>query len=128
MSSRASVADATSITGTTGPNVSSLAITISGVTPSMTVASAYKEVGKSVDRPSATADPGPGRNGLAYVAVELFRRRLVIERAHSGGGVEGVAEPHALGRRRHHALHEFPPDSRWTRKRSPAVQLWPAQR
>ena len=50
MSSSAWVADATSITGTTGPNVSSLATTISGVTPSITVASAYKEVGKSVDR------------------------------------------------------------------------------
>ncbi len=44
------------------------------------------------------------------MTVELFRRRLVIERAHSGGGVKGVAEPHALGRRRHHALDEFPPD------------------
>jgi hypothetical protein len=59
----------------------------------------------------AAADPGPGRDGLADVTVELFRRRLVIERAHSGGRVEGVAEPHALGRRRDYALYEFPADS-----------------
>ncbi len=61
VSSRASSADRTSTTGTTGPNVSSRSIAIPGVTPSSTVGSAYSSVGKPVAARPRGRPRRPGR-------------------------------------------------------------------
>src|ERR1022692_1465063 len=64
VSSSASAADVTATTGTTGPNVSSCSIAIPGVTPSSTVGSAYRLVGK----PGARRPPQQNRAPAATAA------------------------------------------------------------
>lgn len=105
VSSRASAAELTFTTGTTGPNVSSAAIAMSGVTPSITVGSAKSEVAKPSPRrpPQQTRTPP---DGVADVPVELRRGRLVVERPHRRRGFERVAKAHFGLRERHDRIHE----------------------
>src|SRR5580692_557582 len=128
VSSRASAADRTSTTGTTGPNVSSRSIAMPGVTPSSTVGSAYSWVGKPAARrppqqiraPPATA-PAMCRSNLAAVA-SLFSGPIVVRG--SNGSPSRTLDLVAATTRSVNSART----AACTRNRSPAVQLWPAHR
>src|SRR5215467_8511148 len=114
------------MTGTTGPNVSSRAISMSGVTPSSTVGSAYSDVGKPAARlpplhtraPWATASAMCASN-LAAVG-SLFSGPMVV--AGSNGSPSLIWSLVSATTRATNSART----AACTRNRSPAVQLWPA--
>src|SRR5499427_434979 len=128
VSSRACSAEPTSMTGTTGPNVSSRAISIAVVTPSSTVGSANSAVRNPAARPppqhtlapSASA-PATCRSNLAAVG-SLFSGPMVV--AGSNGSPSLIWSLVAATTRSTNSART----AAYTRKRSPAVQLWPAHR
>ena len=124
----ASPAEATSMMGTTGPNVSSVAMAMSRVTPSSTVGSAYSVVGKPAARrpPQHSFAPRPTasatcRPNLAAVA-SLFSGPIVV-RGSNGSPSRICCWVAATTRSVNSARTAL-----CTRNRSPAVQLCPAHR
>src|SRR5215469_2426976 len=124
----ASAADRTSTIGTTGPNVSSRSIAIPGVTRSSTVGSANRSVAKPGARrpPEQTRAPPPTasamcRSNLAAVAP-LLSGPIVV----SGSNGSPSRTRVLVASTTRSVNSPTTPDS--TRNRSPAVQLWPAQR
>ncbi len=128
VSSSASAAEATSMIGTTGPNVSSAAISMSARTPSSTVGSAYRPVGKPAARrppqhslaPRATAS-ATCRPNLAAVG-SLFSGPMVV--SGSNGSPSRTRSLVAATTRSVNSART----AACTRNRSPAVQLCPAHR
>src|SRR6516164_6678871 len=116
------------MTGTTGPNVSSRAISIAGVTLSSTVASANSAVRNPAARPppqhtlapSASA-PATCRSNLAAVG-SLLSGPMVV--AGSTGSPSLIWSLVAATTRSTNSART----AACTRNRSPAVQLWPAHR
>src|SRR5215469_5860952 len=116
------------MTGTTGPNVSSRAIAIAGVTPSSTVGSANSAVRNPAARPPPQHNPAPSasapatcRSNLAAVG-SLFSGPMVV--AGSSGSPSLIWSLVAATTRSTNSART----AACTRNRSPAVQLWPAHR
>ena len=87
-------------TGTTGPNVSSRAISMSSVTPSSTVASKNRSLPCCGARLPPATTVAPRSSASRHVTLGLGRGRLVVDRPHRRRVVERVAEADPLVDRR----------------------------